>query len=1086
MERGMDKMKKRRKIIKRVLCIALTLLLLLGTLPGAYAEEKDMESVTAETDTSETEITEETKEQESVSERETTEASAEESGGESGATCTGSICGVLWYDKNSDGKYNDGEVGITNYPVYLYKEGNTDNVIQTVQTNAEGKYAFTDIGPGIYVVGVKSNELGTDYYLLPVMGVTDDNKLGAWSDDWDEKYSDALTIDTNNTVTNIDGGLRTPPGMQPMAAYTIDMSIVSAASTGYTYSSNTVTFTTVAASHTYTITGSTTTKTIIIPTGVTVKLVLSGVTINTATSPIRVLGTADMTLSGTNILTCTGTSSSSAAAQAGICVSAGAILTIDGTPSDTLSVTGGTSGTGIGGIAGDGGGTININGGMVEANGGDGGVGGAGIGSGIAAAVATGTINISGGTVEAKGGLGSNYSGAGIGGGGGVGSSYPGTAVAINISGGTVKATGGGNGTGTGYGGAGIGGGAGGFVGTIDISGGMVKAIGGATNYSGAGIGSGGGGGAPTINISGGTVEATGSGTRIARDIGYGDNSAYGATVITGGSVLPTRGQAYVSNPTNGTSNGNDAVGMTTVSTLASLNFSLVTSGSLATYTYSGTGHAAAGYLWLPYASVTTDSATSVSTTPTVVTAPNTVSSAVSSEATINGTFYMTNIYSVSSAYFQWGTTASYGNTITVADGSGEIATGSYTRSANLTVLQPGTTYHYRFVIVTNESTIYGADMTFTTPALAPSVDATFSITGTATLYGIYDLNGGNFTSGEFEISADGGSTWITLTSSSTPAVSSGTGVTVGTAQLDNSTTFPSVDLAGLNGGTTYQYRFTVTNSVGLNSEMGTFTVPYSVTEKFIDVSANPLDSSGLPDNIVYPNGSYIASSIPTTHTVGGSKYIYLGYKLDSYTSGDAYTSGIPSGVTITNNRDVYYIYAKAEGSIKVEKYEQDGTTLLPGAEFKLEKLTDTIASGGVVDTSFTPQMLSATSGTCTFSNLPEGVYQITETVAPLGYSLLKEPFEVEMPKGVTYASGVTPTDSGYLYSTTDSGTGDVTYYYYDLTYKVTDQAELQMPVAGSGFLIRYYLWIGIGILCIAGVSFAFWWRYRRSCKKMA
>ncbi|MGL6202617.1 MAG: SpaA isopeptide-forming pilin-related protein, partial [Lachnospiraceae bacterium] len=406
---------------------------------------------------------------------------------------------------------------------------------------------------------------------------------------------------------------------------------------------------------------------------------------------------------------------------------------------------------------------------------------------------------------------------------------------------------------------------------------------------------------------------------------------------------------------------------------------------------------------------------------------------------------------------------------------------------ANLTGLQPNTTYHYRFVIMSNGKTLYGDDITFTTPAVVPSVDVTHSLVtnATATLSGIYALNGGTFTSGVFEISTDGGSTWTTLNALSTPEVSSGMGVTVSTGQLDNSTTMPSVNLTGLSAGTTYQYRFTVTNSMGANNEIGTFTTPYAVTEKFVDLNGSAVDSSGLPDNTVYSTGSYTASGISTTHTVGGSTYIYLGYKLDSYTAGDSYTSGTPSGVTISNNRDVYYIYAKAEGSIKVEKYENDGTTLLPGAEFKLEKLTDTIASGGVVDTSFTAQTLPATSGTCTFSNLPEGVYQVTETVAPPGYSLLRESFEVVIPKDVTYASGVTPTDTGYLYSTTDSGTGDVTYYYYDLTYKVTDQAELQMPVAGSGFLSQYYLWIGIGILCMAGVSFAFWWRRHRSCKKM-
>ncbi|MGL6198932.1 MAG: SdrD B-like domain-containing protein [Lachnospiraceae bacterium] len=854
--------KARKRLCSLLLILVMVIVMLPVSLSAEEGEEQTEEQVTSEIE-SDSEISTES-ESEAVAQGESelsepTETTQSEESEFQG----GSISGLLWYDENYDGIHDDGETGIMSYPVYLYKADDTDNAVQTVATDENGEYSFTDIESGIYVVGVKSNELGTDYYLLPVAGVTGDNKLGTWSDGWDEKYSDAVTIDTNSTVSNINGGMRKPPGIQPMATYTINMGTVSAGGTGYTYASNTVTFTTAAASHTYTISGTTTTKTIVIPSGVTVNLTLSGVNIQTATSPIQLLGTAvaNITLSGTNTLKCTVTGSFYGC-QAGLHVDPSAILNVDGTTSDTLNVKGGGGGStlGCGGGAGIGG-SFSTDYAPFTANG-------------------SGTIKITGGTVVATGG-GTTFGAAGIGG------AYAGSGGVITISGtADVTATGGGT----------------------------------AVDYRmGAGIGGGGhSGNGGTITISGGTVTATGIGS-IAMDIGYGGGSS-GTIVITGGSVLPTRGASYVYNPTNGTVNGNDTVSMYTFSSLASSSFSFLTAGSASVYTYSGVGHSAAGHLWLPPVGLTTDTATSVITTPAVVTAPNTVNSTASSVATLNGTFYLTNTYSVTSAYFQWGTTTGYGNTETVADSSGSIATGTHTRYVNLTGLQLGTTYHYRFVIVTNGSTRYGDDITFTTPAVVPSVDVTHSsVTNTTvTLSGIYALNGGTFTSGVFEISTDGGSTWITLTSSSTPAVSSGTGVTVSTGQLNNSTTTPSVNLTGLSAGTTYQYRFTVTNSVGSNSEIGTFTAPYAVTEKYVDDANTPIATDTTVTFSATPfNYSFSGSTAPITT---GGYYRYKGYKFDSYTAGDTLDGTSPSipSATLTGNRTVYLVYENLNNMINV------------------------------------------------------------------------------------------------------------------------------------------------------------------------
>lgn len=85
--------------------------------------------------------------------------------------------------------------------------------------------------------------------------------------------------------------------------------------------------------------------------------------------------------------------------------------------------------------------------------------------------------------------------------------------------------------------------------------------------------------------------------------------------------------------------------------------------------------------------------------------------------ATLNGTVDPNEL--PSSAHFQYGTTAAYGqSTRSENAGSGDDATAL---AADLTGLTPGTTYHFRIVAGSSASTSYGTDQIFTT-ALSTSV----------------------------------------------------------------------------------------------------------------------------------------------------------------------------------------------------------------------------------------------------------------------------------------------------------------------------------------------------------------------------
>ncbi len=115
------------------------------------------------------------------------------------------------------------------------------------------------------------------------------------------------------------------------------------------------------------------------------------------------------------------------------------------------------------------------------------------------------------------------------------------------------------------------------------------------------------------------------------------------------------------------------------------------------------------------------------------------------SSAVLNGVANPTN---PNSAYtFQYGTSASYGQTTPAH----AIGTGSQNVSASVTGLQPGTTYHFRLLVVEGSYPAqphYGADLTFTTTGTANAVattgNATSITTNSAVLNGVVNVSNPN------------------------------------------------------------------------------------------------------------------------------------------------------------------------------------------------------------------------------------------------------------------------------------------------------------------------------------------------------
>ena len=602
------KSKQKRFGHAKLLCLVLSLLMMVSVMPmgATFASATDGEEVSSEVTLTEESVepAESTETEESEPDEETEESEPDEETEDT--TYANSISGVLWIDANEDGTYDAGEQPLADYPVYLYVEGDTDNAVQTVTTDANGTYRFEDISPGRYVVGIKAEENGTEY-LLPLMGVQQDNKF-YFAPDWSKVISNAVDIAADTVVEDIDAAMRTMPQIQPMANATYTININNPVITGIpgvTFSGGILTFTTsVDLTDTYIITGTgtATANRIVVNTGVgtaasPLKITLDGVNITNTLSPFQLVGTANVNLtladSTTNTFTCTGTSYATNAIQAGIYVQQNVTLTIKG--NGTLNIAGGTYSAGIGGIctststSSAPNGTVVIESGIINVT--TSYFGGAGIGGGFRGS--GGTITIYGGTVTANGG----ESGAGIGSG-----IYGATGGNITIKGGVVNATGGP------FGGTGIGGGANSSSGTITIDGGTVTATAGSSTNDAAGIGAGAGATTSgTITISGGTVTARG-GLATSPGIGsYSKTVNIGTVVFTGGSIYPTDVAGTVSvypAPTNGSTNGSQTLYMTTVTVVDASNIpvadALVTV-ERPTYTYTAyTNASGIAYIWVP------------------------------------------------------------------------------------------------------------------------------------------------------------------------------------------------------------------------------------------------------------------------------------------------------------------------------------------------------------------------------------------------------------------------------------------------------------------------------------------------------
>jgi hypothetical protein len=167
-------------------------------------------------------------------------------------------------------------------------------------------------------------------------------------------------------------------------------------------------------------------------------------------------------------------------------------------------------------------------------------------------------------------------------------------------------------------------------------------------------------------------------------------------------------------------------------------------------------------------------------------------SSVTANSVVMNGTVNPNG--ATTSAYFQYGTTTSYGSTGQSVSG---IATTQNVQTA-LTGLAPNTTYHYRIVASNGSGTSYGSDTSFTTSAATVTVpNAPSNLSGTAASPAQVKLTWVDNSNNEagFQVYRWNGTTWAQIG-------------TVGS----NVTTYTD---SGRSPSTTYYYQVAAFNSAG-------------------------------------------------------------------------------------------------------------------------------------------------------------------------------------------------------------------------------------------------------------------------------
>lgn len=180
------------------------------------------------------------------------------------------------------------------------------------------------------------------------------------------------------------------------------------------------------------------------------------------------------------------------------------------------------------------------------------------------------------------------------------------------------------------------------------------------------------------------------------------------------------------------------------------------------------------------------------------------------------------------------------------------------------------------------------------------------------------------------------------------------------------------------------------------------------------------------------------------------------GYETDATeTTGEVQTDGSIINANFTNTYRPY-------SSITIVKYDSDGKTVLQGVGFSLYASDGSLVSEKTTDE----------NGKACWTGLEAGTYTVTETSTLDGYQMLTNSFTVTVPLTMTKdeaeAAGTDTTNAVWR---TDTNL----WYFFDLTYNVTNSEVLDLPETGGngwfipviiGAAILTFIWVAEMICC--------------------
>ena len=155
---------------------------------------------------------------------------------------------------------------------------------------------------------------------------------------------------------------------------------------------------------------------------------------------------------------------------------------------------------------------------------------------------------------------------------------------------------------------------------------------------------------------------------------------------------------------------------------------------------------------------------------------------------------------------------------------------------------------------------------------------------------------------------------------------------------------------------------------------------------------------------------------------------------------------------------EVTFENESVRGSVEITKFKENKRDVLQGVTFKLKSL----------DAFIVQETTTGADGKVLFSDLMPGRYTITETKTADGYTLLKDPIEVNIPYGVEEQKAI---DDGLDVSKAVLYKG--MYYYYDLKFEVADEATFVVPMTGFFDHWTNYLWLVAAFILMGAGAFS-------------